>query len=151
MVITHSSILPTLHPSRGHAGAHRLDASYAPGLCQPPSEGIIASTSFGPTAALVGARPVVSLKDWIDNRPGGLNRVFADEECSRNNSETRPGFAPISFERFYVHIVRAFRVRLGSTGQTRDPNSAFTSLSLAACRSLAIPADASPWSWDMPS
>ena len=35
-----------------------------------------------PTAALVGANPVVGLKDWIDHRPGGLNRVFTGEERS---------------------------------------------------------------------
>ena len=35
-----------------------------------------------PSAALVGASPVVGLKDWIDHRPGGLYRVFTGEERS---------------------------------------------------------------------
>src|SRR5579864_6425627 len=38
---------------------------------------------FGPPAtALVGANPVVGLKDGIDHRPGGLDRIFTCEERS---------------------------------------------------------------------
>ena len=35
-----------------------------------------------PTAALVGASPVVRFKDRLDHRPGGLDRVLAGEERS---------------------------------------------------------------------
>ena len=33
-----------------------------------------------PSAALVGKRSEVGLKDWLDHRPGGLDRVFTGEE-----------------------------------------------------------------------
>src|ERR1039458_2033122 len=35
-----------------------------------------------PATALIGASPVVVFKDWIDYRPGGLNRTFTGEERS---------------------------------------------------------------------
>ena len=44
---------------------------------------MIASASFGPQlSAPVGSNPVVRLKDWIDHRPGGLDRVLTGEERS---------------------------------------------------------------------
>src|SRR5579862_186938 len=33
-----------------------------------------------PAAALVRERPVVGLQDWVNHRPGGLNRVLTGEE-----------------------------------------------------------------------
>jgi len=35
-----------------------------------------------PAARLVAKRAGVGIKDWIDHRPGGLNRVLAGEECA---------------------------------------------------------------------
>src|ERR1035437_10638520 len=35
-----------------------------------------------PAAALVGAHRLVGLQDWIDHRPGGLNRILTGKERS---------------------------------------------------------------------
>ena len=69
---------------RFSAGARRHpDASLVLGLCQPPSEAMIVSASFGPQLPrLIGANAVVCFQDWIDHRPGGLHCVLAGEERS---------------------------------------------------------------------
>ena len=40
------------------------------------------SLFWSPAVASVKASLVVFLKDWIDHRPGGLDRVFTGEERS---------------------------------------------------------------------
>ena len=63
--------------------SHHQDGSPDIGLCQPPSAAMSASACFGPQLpALVRANPVMVLKDRINHRPGGLDRVLAGEERS---------------------------------------------------------------------
>ena len=62
--------------------AQRSDASLIVGCSQWPSKAINASIGLfrSPTAALVGTNAVVFLKNGIDHRPGGFDRILAGEE-----------------------------------------------------------------------